>query len=114
MFSEATIFPARNENLEPSAEVTEEIHPRFPWTQPVIPAWYAAFEIKIDGRTRYFTFGDRQLAAQTVASLIQAVPAEFRSLLQGGQKNSGVSISLSLMNAHSLTHDGPSTPNADS
>jgi hypothetical protein len=92
MLSQSSIFPAR------SCAVQDTVIAREP------TAWFAAFEVKVEGKTRYFTFGDRHLAAQGVHALLDSLPAEYRSLLHvAGEKP--VSISLSLMNTHSIGQD---------
>jgi hypothetical protein len=101
MHSQASIFPSR-EDLVPT-------HPNYP-SPRVTPKteWFAAFELKVNGRTRYFTFGDQNLAAQSVECLLAAVPAEFHHLLRSNGHAAGVKISLTLMNDVGLHDSGDS------
>jgi len=106
MFSQANILPSRED-----LPVTQ---PNFQRPAPEASSeaeWFASFELKVDGRTRYFTFGDRALASTGVECLLKALPPEFRDLLQKDCA-SGVKISVTLMNGVSL-HAG-ADPHADS
>jgi hypothetical protein len=113
--SASNIFPSRAlaQSTPPSQSEPEE---EVPWFN-LGSQWFASFEMKVDGKTRYFTFGDRQLASHAVDCLLAALPAEYRHLL-AGESDTAVTLSVSLMNVVSLhsdptaEHPGPENPSA--